>query len=48
MVDAYVAGEKIEAIAAEFGVYKTTPGNLAARRGFKRRRPRPISQSPDQ
>lgn len=41
MIDAYVAGEKVEAIAAEFDVFKTTPGNLAVRAGYKRRRPLP-------
>lgn len=42
MVDAYLAGEKIESIAAEFGVYKTVPGNLAVLRGFPRRKPRAV------
>jgi hypothetical protein len=45
MVQAYVDGEKIEAIAAEFGVYKTVPGNLAFRRGYPRRKNQRISQA---
>lgn len=36
--DAYAAGEKIDAIAAEFEVPRTYPGRIAARFGHPRRR----------
>lgn len=44
IVAAYVAGVKIEAIAAEYGVARSYPRTLAGRRGIERRQPR-VSRS---
>lgn len=46
IVDAYSAGEKLDALAAEFGINRSYPGLLAARHGIpKRQMGRPRSKS---